>query len=407
MSESLSFRAAGRSDVGLVRNNNEDSGFIGKHFLLVADGMGGHAAGELASSTTVAIVAQIDNSKDKLEDLESKLIEIPKVITKELKNAINKDSSRAGMGTTLTAAVVQENQLKISHVGDSRAYLVRNKQISRITKDQTYIQSLIDNNEITESEAKNHPQKSLLLQAIDGITESIPVITSIEILENDKIVLCSDGLTNVVTDEEILEIVNQFDYVGAVSALIEKALENGGPDNITVIVADLQKEKYENKIIVLGAAAEPRNRIRLPGLEFPTDIHPFITSEFPALKSVTWLRKSAYVASFALIAVMISWSTTNWISKQFYVSNLGDNLAIFQGVNSSVGPISFSRPVQSFDLEVVVLTKDDQEVLLKGIKADSVSEARFIVRRLDQRALCSKDYSYSFCSDVVSSIRPQ
>jgi protein phosphatase len=407
MSESLSFRAAGRSDVGLVRNNNEDSGFIGKHFLLVADGMGGHAAGELASSTTVAIVAQVDNSKEKFEDLESKLIEIPKIITKKLKNTINKDSSRAGMGTTLTAAVIQKNQLKVSHVGDSRAYLIRNKRISRITKDQTYIQSLIDNNEITESEAKNHPQRSLLLQAIDGITESIPVITSTEIIENDRIILCSDGLTNVVTDEEILEIVNQFDYVGAVSALIEKALENGGPDNITVIVADLQKEKYENKIIVLGAAAEPRNRIKLPGLEFPTDIHPFITSEFPALKSVTWLRKFAYVASFALIAVIVSWGATNWISKQFYVSNLGDNLAIFQGVNSSFGPISFSRPVQSFNLEVVVLTKDDQEVLLKGIKADSVTEARFIVRRLDQRALCSKDYSYSFCSDVVSSIRPQ
>jgi protein phosphatase len=107
------------------------------------------------------------------------------------------------------------------------------------------------------------------------------------------------------------------------------------------------------------------------------------------------------------MAVIISWGATNWISKQFYVSNLGDNLAIFQGVNSSVGPISFSRPVQSFNLEVVVLTKDDQEVLPKGIKADSVTEARFIVRRLDQRALCSKDYSYSFCSDVVSSIRPQ
>jgi PPM family protein phosphatase len=407
MSESLSFRAAGRSDVGLVRNNNEDSGFIGKHFLLVADGMGGHAAGELASSTTVAILAQVDTNKEKLEDLESKLIEIPKVITKELKNAINKDSSRAGMGTTLTAAVIQENFLKISHVGDSRAYLVRNKQISRITKDQTYIQSLIDNNEITESEAKNHPQRSLLLQAIDGITESIPVITSIEILENDKILLCSDGLTNVVTDEEILEIVNQFDYVGAVSALIEKALENGGPDNITVIVADLQKEKYENKIIVLGAAAEPRNRIKLPGLEFPTDIHPFITSEFPALKSVTWFKKFAYLASFTVIAAIISWGATNWISKQFYVSNLGDNLAVFQGINSSIGPISFSRPVQSFNLEVKVLTKDDQAVLLKGINADSLTEARFIVRRLDQRALCSKDYSYSFCSDVVSSIRPQ
>jgi protein phosphatase len=407
MTESLSFRAAGRSDVGLVRENNEDSGFIGKHFLLVADGMGGHAAGELASSTTVAIIAQMDSNKEKLVDLDKKLIDIPNVISKELKNAISKDSSRAGMGTTLTTAVIQGDSLKISHVGDSRAYLIRNKKIIRLTKDQTYIQSLIDNNEITEGEAKTHPQRSLLLQAIDGITESIPVITTTEIFENDKIVLCSDGLTNVVTDEEILEIVNQFDYVGAVSALIEKALENGGPDNITVVVADLQKEKYENKIIVLGAAAEPRNRIKLPGLEFPTDIHPFITSEFPALKSVTWFKKFVYLASFALIAVIISWAGTNWISKQFYVSNLGDNLAVFQGINSSIGPISFSRPVQSFNLEVVVLTKDDQAVLLKGINADSLTEARFIVRRLDQRALCSKDYSYSFCSDVVSSIRPQ
>ena len=407
MIESFSFRAAGRSDVGLVRENNEDSGLIGKHFLLVADGMGGHAAGELASSTTVAVVAQVDANREKLDNLEEKLIEIPKVITKELKNAITKDSARAGMGTTLTAAILEGENLKISQVGDSRAYLIRNKTITRLTKDQTYIQTLIDSREITEVEAKTHPQRSLLLQAIDGITESEPVITSTPVMNKDKLVICSDGLSNVVSDEEILEIINKYEYVGAVSALIEKSLENGGPDNITVIVAEIQNEKYENKIIVLGAAAEPRNRIKLPGLEFPIDIHPFITSEFPALKSVTWLRKFYHVFISALLAFLISWAGTNWISKQFYVSNLGDNLAIFQGVNSSLGPISFSRPVQSFNLGVVVLTRDDQEILLKGITANSLTEARFIVRRLDQRALCSKDYSYSFCTDVVSSIKPQ
>jgi len=407
MSQDLSFRAAGRSDVGLVRENNEDSGFIGKHFLLVADGMGGHAAGELASSTAVSIVAQVDANKDKLEDLDKKILGIPNVITKELKNAIAKDSARAGMGTTLTSAVIEGNLLKISQVGDSRAYLVRDKKIIRLTKDQTYIQSLIDNNEISEDEAKSHPQRSLLLQAIDGITESIPVFSTHEIFKNDKLILCSDGLTNVVSDKEILEIINKFDYVGAVSALIEKSLEHGGPDNITVIVADIYTGKSENKVIVLGAAAEPRNRLKLPGLEFPTDIHPFITSEFPALKSVTWIKKFVYVFVSALIAFLLSWGVTNWISKQFYVSNLGDNLAIFQGINSSLGPISFSRPVQSFNLEVLVLTKDDQVTLLDGVNADSLTEARFIVRRLDQRALCSKDYSYSFCSDVVSSIKPQ
>jgi len=407
MSEVLSFRAAGRSDVGLVRDNNEDSGFIGKHFLLVADGMGGHAAGELASSTAVSIVAQVDSNKDKIEDLNQKLQNIPIVITKELKSAISKDSTRAGMGTTLTTAVIDGNLLKVSQVGDSRAYLVRDKKMIRLTKDQTYIQSLIDNNEISEDEAKTHPQRSLLLQAIDGITESIPVISNHEIFQNDKLILCSDGLTNVVSDAEIIETINKFDYVGAVSALIEKSLEHGGPDNITVIVADIFKGKSENKVIVLGAAAEPRNRLKLPGLEFPTDIHPFITSEFPALKSVTWIKKFTYVFISTFLAFLLSWGVTNWISQQFYVSNLGDNLAIFQGINSSLGPISFSRPVQSFNLEVIVLTKDDQETLLNGINADSLTEARFIVRRLDQRALCSKDYSYSFCSDVVSSIKPQ
>ena len=407
MSESLSFRAAGRSDVGLVRDNNEDSGFIGKHFLLVADGMGGHAAGELASSTTVAIVAQVDSSREKLEDLEKQLLEIPKVISKELKNAINKDPSRSGMGTTLTTVVLHDNSLRVVHVGDSRAYLIRDKQIKAITKDQTYIQSLIDNNEITLEEAKTHPQRSLLLQAIDGLTEATAFIDSVEVIAGDKLVLCSDGLTNVVSDQEILQIVNQFEYVGAVSALIEKSLENGGPDNITVIVAEVVSEKYENKIVVLGAAAEPRNRIKLPGLEFPTDIHPFITSEFPALKSVTWVKKFVYIFVSALIAILVGWYSTNWISKQYYVSNLGDNLAIFQGLNSSIGPVSLSRPVQSFDLDVIVLTKADQQLLRAGIGADSLTEARFIVRRLDQRALCSKDYSYSFCKDVTSSIKPE
>ena len=407
MTQSLYFRAAGRSDVGLVRENNEDSGFIGKNFLLVADGMGGHAAGELASSTAVSVVAQLESSLDKISDIDKKLFNIPSVISKELKNTISKDSTRSGMGTTLTTVVLHDNSLRVVHVGDSRAYLIRDKQIKAITKDQSYIQSLIDNNEITLEEAKTHPQRSLLLQAIDGLTEATAFIDSVEVIAGDKLVLCSDGLTNVVSDQEILQVVNQFEYVGAVSALIEKSLENGGPDNITVIVAEVVSEKYENKIVVLGAAAEPRNRIKLPGLEFPTDIHPFITSEFPALKSVTWVKKFVYIFVSAVIAILVGWYSTNWISKQYYVSNLGDNLAIFQGLNSSIGPVSLSRPVQSFDLDVIVLTKADQQLLRAGIGADSLTEARFIVRRLDQRALCSKDYSYSFCKDVTSSIKPE
>jgi protein phosphatase len=407
MSQNLWLRVAGRSDVGLVRENNEDSGFIGKNIILVADGMGGHAAGELASSTAVAVAARFDNLFSNNKETADSISNIPKQITLEIKSAISKDQNRSGMGTTLSACLIQNGNLKIVHVGDSRIYLIREHQISLITKDQTYVQSLIDNNEITLEESRTHPQKSLLLQAIDGISEVIPEIKEISLELGDRIILCSDGLSNVVPDEEILNAVKSFDNVGAVSSLIEKALENGAPDNVTVVVADVVSETSNNSQVVLGAAAEPRNRIKLPGLEFPTDIHPFITSEFPALKTLTGFRSIKWIISSAVVAALLFLGISDWVSKQFYVSNLGDNLAIFQGINASIGPISFSTAVQSFNLEVVVLTQKDQETLLNGIKAESLTEARFIVRRLDQRALCSKDYSYSFCRDVVNSIKPQ
>jgi protein phosphatase len=407
MSQNLWLRVAGRSDVGLVRENNEDSGFIGKNIILVADGMGGHAAGELASSTAVAVAARFDNLFSNNKETADSISNIPKQITLEIKSAISKDQNRSGMGTTLSACLIQNGNLKIVHVGDSRIYLIREHQISLITKDQTYVQSLIDNNEITLEESRTHPQKSLLLQAIDGISEVIPEINEISLELGDRIILCSDGLSNVVPDEEILNAVKSFDNVGAVSSLIEKALENGAPDNVTVVVADVVSETSNNSQVVLGAAAEPRNRIKLPGLEFPTDIHPFITSEFPALKTLTGFRSIKWIISSAVVAALLFLGISDWVSKQFYVSNLGDNLAIFQGINASIGPISFSTAVQSFNLEVVVLTQKDQETLLNGIKAESLTEARFIVRRLDQRALCSKDYSYSFCRDVVNSIKPQ
>ena len=407
MNQNLWLRVAGRSDLGLVRENNEDSGFIGKNIILVADGMGGHAAGELASSTAVAVAARFDNLFSINEESIDALASIPKQITLEIKAAIAKDKNRNGMGTTLSAGLIKDGNLKIVHVGDSRIYMIRKQQISLLTRDQTYVQSLIDKKEITLEESLNHPQRSLLLQAIDGLSEVIPEVKDISLELGDRIILCSDGLSNVVTTEQILNSVKNFDNVGAVSSLIEKALEQGAPDNVTVVVADVVNEPSNNAQVVLGAAAEPRNRIKLPGLEFPPDIHPFITSEFPTLKSLSSFRKIGWTISLALFAALLFLATSNWISKQFYVSNLGDNLAIFQGINSSLGPVSFSSAVQSFNLEIVVLTREDQEILLKGIDADSLTEARFIVRRLDQRALCSKDYSYSFCADVVSSIKPQ
>lgn len=403
MTQNFWFKSSGRSDVGLARENNEDSGFIGKNYLLVADGMGGHAAGELASSTAVSIISNFDR---KINDskIDDRIIDD---ISSKIKNSIQKDNSRQGMGTTASIVKFENNFINIKHIGDSRIYLIRNKEIKQLTKDQTYIQTLIDSGQITEIESKTHPQKSLLLQAIDGSENLIPQKERIEIFEGDKLLLCTDGLTNIVSDLEILRIINNYDYVGAVSALIEKSLELGGPDNITVILAEVTKQKIDNKPIVLGAAAEPRNRILLPDLDFPTDIHPFITSEFPALKSIRFSKKIKFFISFALLVIPLYFGFNYWITRQYFVSNLGENIAIFQGLKVNLGPISLSQPVQSFNLETKVLTKEDLVLVDKGIDANSLTEARFIVRRLDQRALCNRDSSFSFCIEVMKSIKPQ
>jgi protein phosphatase len=403
MTQVFCFKASGRSDIGLARENNEDSGFIGKNYLLVADGMGGHAAGELASATAVSIISGFDKNYSQIQDVSN----IVEEISLKIKNSIHKDNSRQGMGTTASFVKLNDKSLLITHIGDSRVYLIRNKQIKQLTKDQTYIQTLIDSGEITEQESKNHPQKSLLLQAIDGSKNLVAQTETIEIQEGDKLLLCTDGLTNVVSDKEILEIVNKYDYVGSVSALIEKSLELGGPDNITVIVAEISSQKIESSPIVLGAAAEPRNRILLPDLDFPTDIHPFITSEFPALKSLKISKKIKFFIGLFLLVVPVFLGLNYWVTRQFYVSNLGENIAIFQGLKVKIGPIALSQPVQSFNLETKVLTKEDLILVEKGIDANSLTEARFIVRRLDQRALCNRDSSFSFCFEVMQSIRPK
>jgi protein phosphatase len=402
MTKVLKFKSVGRSDIGLTRENNEDSGFIGNNFLLVADGMGGHAAGELASSTAVSVIANFDKNFDKFSPQV-----LVNTVSNKIKNSIQRDISRNGMGTTLSTVYLLEDKLNLIHVGDSRIYLIREKKLNLISKDQTYIQNLIDNKEITEQEAKIHPQRSLLLQAIDGSSDIVPEIKNLEVKVGDKLLLCSDGLTNVVNDSEILNIINSFDVVGAVSALIEKALEHGGPDNITLIIAEITDKKIDDKTIVLGAAAEPRNRVLLPDLDFPTDIHPFITSEFPALKNIRFSKKIKFFLAFVLLVVPIYFGFNYWITRQYFVSNLGDNIAIFQGLKINIGPIALSQPVQSFNLETKVLTKNDLSLVSEGIDANSLTEARFIVRRLDQRALCKRDSSFSFCDEVMKSIKPQ
>jgi len=235
----LALRYAVRSDVGLLREGNEDSAYAGPHLLAVADGMGGHAAGEVASAITVTTITPLD-AKDPGPDLVSALADAVATASLRLQELIISDPEIEGMGTTLTALLWWEGYAALCHIGDSRAYLLRDGQFAQITHDHTLVQSLVDEGTITEDDMATHPYRSLLLRALDGRTIAEPDLAPFETYPGDRYLLCSDGLSGVVSEQTLHQMLASVqDLDDATLRLVELAIEGGGPDNITCIVADV------------------------------------------------------------------------------------------------------------------------------------------------------------------------
>ena len=240
----LALRYAIRSDVGLLREGNEDSAYAGPHLLAVADGMGGHAAGEVASAATITTIAQLDDDRrgenPARPALVDALADAVAAANMRLHELIAADPATEGMGTTLTALLFADGYAALGHIGDSRAYLLRSGQFMQITHDHTLVQSLVDEGKITEDDVATHPHRSLLLRALDGRTVAEPDLTPIETLPGDRYLLCSDGLSGVVTGQTLhMTLSSVRDPDKAALQLIELAIRGGGPDNITCIVADV------------------------------------------------------------------------------------------------------------------------------------------------------------------------
>ncbi len=235
----LALRYAVRSDVGLLREGNEDSAYAGPHLLAVADGMGGHAAGEVASAATIQTLAPLD-AEDPGPDLVSALADAVSTANLRLQELIISDPAIEGMGTTLTALLWSDGYAALCHIGDSRAYLLRDGQFVQITHDHTLVQSLVDEGKITEDDVATHPHRSLLLRALDGRTIADPDLAPLETFPGDRYLLCSDGLSGVVTEQTLHQTLTSYrDPDQAAVQLVELAIRGGGPDNITVIVADV------------------------------------------------------------------------------------------------------------------------------------------------------------------------
>jgi serine/threonine protein phosphatase PrpC len=234
----LMMRSAVASEVG-PRQNNEDAAFASPRLAAVADGVGGAIAGEVASSLAIDKIVGLD--KRRLEHpLQQELTAAVADANAVIEFLISCDPELAGMGTTLTAvALSNEGEYVVGNVGDSRAYLHRDGRLRHLTRDQTLVQMLIDSGALSEEDARRHPQRSVVLEALDGVERPLPAVQQVHARRGDRLLLCSDGVTDYVTDRELAWALINRDAGEAVCEITRLALDHGGRDNVTAIVADV------------------------------------------------------------------------------------------------------------------------------------------------------------------------
>jgi protein phosphatase len=378
-----SLRFAARSHIGKVRRNNEDSGYASSQLLVVADGMGGHEAGELASAATIGAVVsalgdgfEVDTALGLLSDA---------VITsgEYIADVVARNREFAGMGTTMTALALCNEQVAIAHVGDSRAYLLRDGELQQLTKDHTFVQSLVDAGEITREQAAVHPRRNLMMRAIDGI-HAVDVDLSVrEARVGDRLLLCSDGLCGVLGDDDIVAALATPDIVNAVSRLIDETLDAGAPDNITVVVADIIDGTDGADAVVIGAAAESDTHARLPGVNLPEEPQLAVIETEPKFVKPRKLpvRTLGIAAGAALVLLGLG---SFWLSNQWYlgVHEPDKYVAIYQGV-----PVAgLSRVVEITPLDAATLPDFEQQQVVATINSPTLDEARTTLAQLTARA---------------------
>lgn len=254
----LHFSYGAASHVGLVREQNEDAGFAGPYLQLVADGVGGAAAGEVASATTAYVVTALAMGRPD-QDGATLLAEAVLTAHRELQRGTRDDVARHGMATTLTAVLARGNRVTLAHVGDSRAYLVRDGALDRLSTDQTLVQLLVEKGDLRPDQVSTHPLRNVVLRSVNGDEPAEPALRELDLVVGDRLLLCSDGLTDLVAEGEILQALTLEDPDEAAQTLVGLALTAGGRDNVTCLVADLRdgpEVKTDGRL--LGAMLDPR-----------------------------------------------------------------------------------------------------------------------------------------------------
>lgn len=399
----VEFHYAARSDVGLVRQNNQDSGYAGANLLVLADGMGGPAGGDIASSVAIAHLVPLDTDSHPAETLLPSLRDALMDAHEELSERSEQDPELAGLGTTCIALMRSGNKLAMVHIGDSRAYLLRGDTLTQVTTDHSFVQYLVDSGQITPEEAEHHPQRNVVMRILgDSQADVTPDETMREAVVGDRWLLCSDGLSGVVSSDTIAEILTDVRDPGeCAEELIRLALLAGGPDNVTCVVADIVPAGTipPSAPQIVGAAAKDRlaptrggggaaaraAALASPTKELPVDDEAEAEADAPRRSRFAWLLPVISLM-LAIGVVIAGWLGWQWSQSQYYVMGKDGSVVIFQGIPQSIGSWNLSHAVEITDVKLDQLAAVDQQRLQEPVTRSSRGEVDAYVAILRSNA---------------------
>jgi serine/threonine protein phosphatase PrpC len=421
----LALRYAIRSDVGLLREGNEDSAYAGPRLLAVADGMGGHAAGEVASAAAIAAISRLDDDVpggDLLDALGGAVAEA----NLTLHDMVAADPVLEGMGTTLTAMLWSGSRVAVVHIGDSRAYLLRDGEFHQITHDHTLVQTLVDEGRISPDDVATHPQRSMLLRALDGRADVEPDLSLREARVGDRYLLCSDGLSGVVSEETLYKTLARVsDLNEVVLQLVELAIRGGGPDNITCIVADVVDSATaqlppSDTSVMVGAASNGNGGTRLrsdspagrahlltqtaPQVAVIAHDDPAPRTAAPSSETGHRRRKRRFplvtTALLVLVVLVVGGAYAGWryTQSQYYVGENAGHVVIYRGINQSVAGVSLFSVAQRTSIPVSGLPSMDASTVRATVQSSNGLPGA-------QATLAQIQQDYQRCQSAIKAVQ--
>ncbi|WP_454084492.1 PP2C family protein-serine/threonine phosphatase [Georgenia sp. Marseille-Q6866] len=390
---------AARSDVGLVRSSNQDSGYAGPYLLVLADGMGGPAGGDIASSVALAHLVHLDDDHPPADELLPSLRDAVAAAHADLEERADADPELAGLGTTCIALLRSGNKIAMVHIGDSRAYLLRDGELTQVTTDHTFVQHLVETGRLSPEQAERHPQRSVLLRVLGDTDGDVILDESVrEVRVGDRWLLCSDGLSGVVSAETIADTLLRVPDPGrCAEELIDLALRGGGPDNVTCVVADfLDSDALPAGLVpasgpqVVGAAATDRlrgtrgtsgaaGRAAAPSPAAPS---PDDDDEPEAPRGRRWIGRTLLTLLVLVLVGAGGWLGYRWTQTQYFLAPEGEVVAIYRGIPQELGPLSLSTVHSRTDLRLDELPGYARDRLEATITVSSLDQAEDRVTEL-------------------------